>query len=119
MYTITNHQINLLEESKREGLIEKLLPKLKELKPDYLPTTDIKIREYLHHKIIESKKWELENDALIEKYLYLCLSYKKINPLVIPEKYSRILTWPSRSSDDKLNYLHDSLIQDHYVVKSK
>ncbi|MCX6190121.1 MAG: hypothetical protein NTW54_11085 [Bacteroidetes bacterium] len=119
MYVITNKQIKLFEASMREKLVEKLFLKFNELKPVYLPTTVPEIKAYLHLKIVESKKWGLENDELIEKYIYLCLSYEKLNSKEIPKKYVTILTWPSRSGDDKLKYLHYTLIQDHHVTKSK
>ncbi len=118
MYIISNHQLELLEKEKRMALVEKFLPKFKELKPTFLPATDDLIRSYIYERIHESKQWNLENDALIERYIYLCLSYSKMNEKILPKSYITLLTWPARSGENKLKYLHDLLIQDHYVIKS-
>lgn len=119
MFKITRKQILSIESIKRAEYIERIIPKFKELKPEYLPEKDDEIKKILDAKVLESAKWKLETDGLIEKYLYLCLSYKNMLGAELPKKYITLLTWPSRSGEDKLNYLHTTLIQDHYVVKSK
>lgn len=118
MFKVTREQMLSIKANKRAEYIEKLIPKFKELKPEFLPEKDEDIKKLFDAKILESAKWKMNTDELIEKYLYLCLSYEKLLGPEIPKKYVTLLTWPARSGEDKLKYLHTTLIQDQYVVKS-
>lgn len=119
MFVIPQKQMRKMEELKRDEFASRLLKNFRTRNTEFLPEKDDEAVAYISKRIKESKEWGLENDSLVEKYVYLCLSYKKMNEKQLPPEYVSILTWPERSSEDKLTYLHDKLIQDHYVTNAR
>ena len=119
MLVIKEDQELRMEKIRRVDFVELLLPVMKKLNPEFLPGNDAAIRVYLDKKIRESKKWGLETDAQVEKYVYLCMSYAIMNERERPQNITNLLTWPGRKGHDKLVYLHHELINITYVANNR
>ena len=56
MFKVTREQMLSIKANKRAEYIEKLIPKFKELKPEFLPEKDEDIKKLFDAKILESAK---------------------------------------------------------------
>lgn len=116
MFSLSPKQLQQMGDIKRDELVEELLLKLRGSAPEHLPADDAAARVAIKKQVAVSDEWGMNNDLQVEKYLYLAFSYPALLADELPEAYVDILTWPDRDGNDKLEYLHDSLIRDHHVI---
>jgi hypothetical protein len=118
MFIIDNRQLNVLVKKMREDYQNKIVKRINEgfpelkmkYKEDYYPL--------IHHIINISLIWKIKTDDNLVKCIYLILTHD-VDFLTKKDPHiGKLMTWPGRNENDKIEYLHHYLINKHYVINA-
>ena len=114
----TNKQFNVFEEKFTHAYTQKIADRIRNGFPELANKTGEHFSSDIGSVINFSRKWGLEKDDDIVRLVYLLLGYEKGNLSKPDPEVSKLMTWPNRTAEDKLEYLHNYLLNKHYATYS-
>lgn len=110
MFVITQSQLTTLEDAMVQRYIGGLTTHFRTIRPKYLPDTDELLSSSMKLKIQQAKSFGFEKSEEIERFLYLCYSYKAVSGPELPPVLLTNLTWPDRPAAAKLEKFYHELL---------
>ncbi len=110
----TNQQKEVFEKKLSANYLQKIINRLHNGFPNLVEKAGDQLQFYMSSILNLSRKWGLTNDDDIVRLSYLLLSYETKNIAKPDLEIVKLMTWPNRNPDDKLDYLHHYLIKKHY-----
>jgi hypothetical protein len=86
--------------------------------PEFIDKYKEKLLPALKRLLNQCKKWDLKEENHIVKYIFLLLSYENVIENELDKNIQKLMTWPGRNPEDKLEYLQNYLINKHYDSNS-
>lgn len=114
----TNKQFGVFEERFSKAYTQKITDRFRNGFPELTDKAGENFTEDIRSVINFSRKWGFEKDDDIVRLSYLLLGYEKGNLSKPDPEINKLMTWPDRTAEDKLEYLHNYLINKHYATYS-
>lgn len=116
MLILSTNQVRALDDAVRNEYVRKICSRVETGFPDLRKTCGDKFVPAVERIVDMSGEWGLPLNDHVVRLVYLMLSYE-LSFLSKPDKHiHHLMTWPSRTPEDKLTYLHEYLIEKHNAI---
>jgi len=113
MLIVRKNQVAIFNSKLSDNYLIKIELRIKKGFPELYEKNGNKLIPNLKLLIEQSKSWKLTTNDAVVKYAYLILTYELSSIEKIDPQVSKLMSWPNRKEEDKLDYLHLYLIKKH------
>lgn len=111
---IRTSQISVFEQVSRSEFVKKCRSFVKKNFPGQYGLADAGIIDGLTLRVMEfGQKYRITGELNLQKLIFIQIKYDYLAHAGLSKELKRILTFPSRRENDKVNYFHKQIIYSH------
>lgn len=111
MIIISKNQISLFNEQRQDDFLRRMIVFIRNIIPHRMKDkTDEILKSEIQTLYSFGVKFGITSEEHMERFVYLNIRYDKMKSKPYPPDVLEILTFPSRSEEDKIEYLEKHLL---------
>jgi len=118
MLLINSKQLKIFDYHLKNDYLISISKRITSGFPEFIDKYKEELLPALKRLLNQCKKWDLKEENHIVKYIFLLLSYENVIENELDKNIQKLMTWPGRNPEDKLEYLQNYLINKHYDSNS-